>query len=66
MVAWVARGGQGELEWRPRSISGAAQNEELVVAGHRHARRIRLIYFWDESSETLYMLYAYRKNAQET
>ena len=26
---------------------------------------IRVIYFWDEPSETFYMLYAYRKSAQE-
>lgn len=26
---------------------------------------LRLIYFWDEPSETFYMLFAYRKNAQE-
>jgi mRNA-degrading endonuclease RelE of RelBE toxin-antitoxin system len=26
---------------------------------------IRVIYFWDEPSETFYLLYAYRKNDQE-
>ena len=26
---------------------------------------IRVIYYWDEQSETFYMLYAFRKNAQE-
>ncbi len=25
----------------------------------------RIIYYWDESTETFYMLYAYRKNEQE-
>jgi hypothetical protein len=24
-----------------------------------------VIYYWDEQSETFYMLYAFRKNAQE-
>ena len=26
---------------------------------------LRVIYFWDESSETFFMLYAYPKNEQE-
>jgi hypothetical protein len=26
---------------------------------------LRVIYFWDEESETCYMLYSYRKNEQE-
>jgi hypothetical protein len=26
---------------------------------------MRLIYFWDEPSETYYLLYLYRKNEQE-
>jgi len=26
---------------------------------------LRVIYFWDESSETFYMLYIYRKSVQE-
>jgi hypothetical protein len=26
---------------------------------------IRVVYFWDEKSETFYMLYAYRKNVRE-
>jgi mRNA-degrading endonuclease RelE of RelBE toxin-antitoxin system len=26
---------------------------------------VRIIYFWDEPSETFYMLYVYRKNEQE-
>jgi hypothetical protein len=35
----------------------------LPGAGKRGG--IRVIYFWHELSETFYMLYAYRKNAQE-
>lgn len=26
---------------------------------------IRIIYFWDEASESIYMLFAYRKNVRE-
>lgn len=26
---------------------------------------MRIIYFWDEASETFFMLYAYRKSQQE-
>jgi hypothetical protein len=49
----VIRGGGGirKLRW---SLSGG---------GKRGG--IRVIYFWDEASETFYMLYVYRKSARE-
>jgi hypothetical protein len=49
----VIRGGGGlrKMRW---SRSGQGKRGGL-----------RLIYFWDEATETFYMLYAYPKNVQE-
>lgn len=35
--------------------------------GRGHGKRggLRFIYFWDKGTETVYMLYIYRKNKQE-
>ena len=45
--------------------SGGLRKLRWRVEGVGKRGGIRVIYFWDESSETFYMLYAYRKNAQE-
>ena len=45
--------------------SGGLRKLRWSVPGMGKRGGIRLIYFWDEPSETLYMLYAYRKNDQE-
>ena len=37
----------------------------LITPKHRSAGGLRVIYFWDEASETFYMLFAYPKNEQE-
>src|SRR5262245_14822267 len=44
-------GGLRKLRWK------------LASAGKRGG--VRVIYYWDERSETFYMLLAYRKNEQE-
>jgi mRNA-degrading endonuclease RelE of RelBE toxin-antitoxin system len=33
--------------------------------GHGKSGSVRLIYYWDKKSETIYMLYVYPKNKQE-
>jgi hypothetical protein len=45
--------------------SGGLRKLRWSVAGAGKRGGMRLIYFWDERSETVYMLYAFRKNAQE-
>jgi hypothetical protein len=45
--------------------SGGLRKLRWSLPGHGKRGGFRLIYFWDEPSETFYMLYAYRKNAQE-
>ena len=45
--------------------SGGLRKLRWSLPGVGKRGGIRVIYFWDEPSETLFMLYAYRKNAQE-
>ncbi len=45
--------------------SGGLRKVRWSIRGIGKRGGIRVIYFWDEPSETFYMLYAYRKNAQE-
>ncbi len=45
--------------------SGGIRKLRWSLRGTGKRGGVRLIYFWDEPSETFYMLYAYRKNAQE-
>ena len=50
-----------------KMIRGTGGLRKLRWAVQRAGKRggIRVIYFWDEPSETFYMLFAYRKNDQE-
>jgi mRNA-degrading endonuclease RelE of RelBE toxin-antitoxin system len=52
---------------RGRSIrgSGGLRKVRWSVEGSGKRGGIRVIYFWDERSETFYMLYVYRKSKQE-
>ena len=45
--------------------SGGLRKLRWSLPGQGKRGGARVIYFWDEPSETFYMLYAYRKNAQE-
>jgi hypothetical protein len=45
--------------------SGGIRKLRWSLRGTGKRGGIRVIYFWDEPSETFYMLYAYRKSAQE-
>ncbi len=45
--------------------SGGLRKMRWSLPGRGKRGGIRVIYFWDEASETFYMLYAFRKNAQE-
>jgi hypothetical protein len=45
--------------------SGGLRKLRWSLPGAGKRGGIRLIYFWDEPSETFYMLYAFRKNEQE-
>ena len=45
--------------------SGGLRKLRWGVPGRGKRGGVRVIYFWDEPSETFYMLYAYRKNVQE-
>jgi hypothetical protein len=45
--------------------SGGLRKLRWSLQGAGKRGGIRLIYFWDVPTETMYMLYAYRKNAQE-
>jgi hypothetical protein len=47
------------------SRSGGLRKLRWSLQGAGKRGGIRLIYFWDVATETMYMLYAYRKNAQE-
>jgi hypothetical protein len=45
--------------------SGGLRKLRWSIPGQGKRGGARVIYFWDEPSETFYLLYAYRKNAQE-
>ena len=45
--------------------SGGIRKLRWSVAGRGKRGGIRVIYYWDQASESFYMLYAFRKNAQE-
>src|SRR5215472_16601070 len=45
--------------------SGGIRKLRWSLRGGGKRGGIRVIYFWDEPSETFYMLYAYPKNEQE-
>lgn len=45
--------------------SGGLRKPRWSLKGKGKRGGVRVIYFWDETSETFYMLYVYRKNAQE-
>lgn len=45
--------------------SGGLRKMRWAVKGRGKRGGIRIIYFWDEPSETFYLLYAYRKNDRE-
>ena len=45
--------------------SGGLRKMRWSLKGRGKRSGLRVIYFWDEASETFYMLYAYSKNEQE-
>jgi hypothetical protein len=45
--------------------SGGLRKLRWPLPGQGKRGGLRVIYFWDEESETCYMLFAYRKNEQE-
>jgi hypothetical protein len=45
--------------------SGGLRKMRWSLPGQGKRGGLRLIYFWDEATETFYMLYAYPKNEQE-
>ncbi len=45
--------------------SGGLRKLRWSLPGQGKRGGARVIYYWDEPSETFYMLYAYRKSAQE-
>ena len=45
--------------------SGGIRKMRWSLKGTGKRGGIRVIYFWDVASETFYMLYAYRKSAQD-
>jgi hypothetical protein len=45
--------------------SGGLRKLRWSLPGMGKRGGVRLIYFWNEASETFYMLFAYRKNVQE-
>jgi hypothetical protein len=45
--------------------SGGLRKVRWPRPGQGKRGGLRVIYFWDEASETFYMLYAYPKNEQE-
>lgn len=66
----VYRSVQLALLLRPESGStirgsGGLRKLRWSLKGKGKRGGIRVIYFWDEASETFYMLYVYRKSVQE-
>jgi mRNA-degrading endonuclease RelE of RelBE toxin-antitoxin system len=45
--------------------SGGLRKIRWALAGRGKRGGCRIIYYWDESTETFYMLYAYTKGAKE-
>ncbi len=45
--------------------SGGLRKIRWALPGQGKRGGCRIIYFWDEASETFFMLYAYRKSQQE-
>jgi hypothetical protein len=45
--------------------SGGLQNLRWSVEGQGKRGGLRVIYYWDEPSETFYMLYVYRKSERD-
>jgi hypothetical protein len=45
--------------------SGGLRKMRWAVPGKGKRGGLRVIYFWDESSETFYLLYVYRKSDQD-
>jgi hypothetical protein len=45
--------------------SGGLRKIRWSMPGRGKRGGLRIIYFWDEASETFYMLYVYPKNEQE-
>jgi hypothetical protein len=45
--------------------SGGLRKVRWPLPGQGKRGGLRVIYFWDEASETIYMLFAYPKNEQE-
>lgn len=45
--------------------TGGIRKIRWAVKGSGKRGGCRIIYYWDEPTETFYMLYAYRKNQQE-
>lgn len=45
--------------------SGGIRKLRWSLAGGGKRGGIRVVYFWDQSSETFYMLYAFRKSDQD-
>jgi mRNA-degrading endonuclease RelE of RelBE toxin-antitoxin system len=45
--------------------TGGLRKLRWSIKGRGKRGGVRVIYFWDEPSETFYMLYVYRKSAQE-
>lgn len=61
---------QAALVLRPEQgaiIQGTGGLRKLRWGGRGHGKRggLRLIYYWDRKTETVYMLYLYPKNKQE-
>jgi hypothetical protein len=60
-LALLLRPGLGSVIRR----SGGLRKMRWSLRGHGKSGGIRVIYFWDESLETFYLLYVYPKNEQE-